>query len=227
MRLNYMAPAPGIRGSVMNRTLPCTSGGSCFLMDRDDKRYVVTAHHVVAGIEDSQVLKILTANGYEDIGVRVVGIDEQKDIAVLAPMHEDLQTRLPNLDYGLHGVVMGQEVFCAGFPQISQSSTPGGNMPMPVVTRGCFSGAKFADDKDTFLIGVHAAAGMSGGPLAFQNVQTGKWTVMGITSAALLEPRKFEDGSCIKWPSGFTLGRSMSVAENLIDQNPLGHAIAA
>ena len=228
-----MQPLDGISLKIIYRTYPCTfegGQGTFFQVDREGKRYIVTAYHVVKGIETTGLLGVYGIDGSGVMAVNVIGIDAQFDIAVLTPTMTGLgwDTRSTRVNYGMDGIVMGQPVYCAGYPPsngLTPLAKPDTNSPMPVITCGPFSALGSDEGNPLFHVGVHAAAGMSGGPIAFQNRDTLKWSVGGITIGAIPEERKHNDEKFI-WPSGFTVGVKMSVAEALIDKNPQGIVIA-
>ena len=48
--------------------------GTAFAIDRDGKQYLVTARHVVKGIESGDTIKISNKQKWHEIAVNVVGI---------------------------------------------------------------------------------------------------------------------------------------------------------
>ena len=59
--------------------------GTAFAIDRDGKQYLVTARHVVKGIESGDTIKISNKQKWHEIAVNVVGIGKgDVDVTVLA-----------------------------------------------------------------------------------------------------------------------------------------------
>src|SRR6059058_5797479 len=76
------------------------STGTCFTVDLDNRHYVVTAAHVVAGIAESDEIEIHQDNNWHTIAVQKVGVTAAPaDVAVLAPP----QILSPLHPLGVHG----------------------------------------------------------------------------------------------------------------------------
>ena len=73
---------------LLNRTLHIRYGngtGTSFVIDRDDKQYLVTARHVVKGITTGKSIKISHDRQWKQTPIKVVGIGVGKiDVTVLA-----------------------------------------------------------------------------------------------------------------------------------------------
>ena len=227
----------GVPVNIVSRTLLCTvdqkwgTYGTSVLVDRNNKRYLVTAAHLVAGINANPVMFFGVQSGkrLESVPapVNIVGIDQNRDIAVLSVEVPLLTGPLHPVNYGLYGVPMGQEVYCLGYPQISRMDAPFMIGPTPVITRGVLSGLGFGHDGH-LLVDVHASAGMSGGPIASPPFGGREhWTLLGVTSKAPAEHRQLENGHRVTWPQGFTHGVDIAVAEAMIVRNPIGPTITA
>ena len=71
--------------NVMYRTFLINWGastGTAFTIDHEGKQYLVTARHVVKGIQSGDVIKIRHERKWKDLPVNVVGIGKGKDLDV-------------------------------------------------------------------------------------------------------------------------------------------------
>lgn len=230
--------APGIHGCIIRRTIACVAGdswGTCYIFDRDSRRYIVTALHVVDELVSAEepVLRMYqTLIGEEEHEVQVVGVDELNDIAVLATRKNEGILELVQPEQAgsqAVGLILGQEVFCVGYPfnQPSDFGTMGQlpTTPHPAIISGTFAAVRGNGANPIYVVGVHSARGMSGGPIAWKDFETGEWSVMGIVTSAIYDPIPTKDMQPVPTPSGFTQGSSIRVAEALIDKQPIGATI--
>lgn len=143
------------------------STGTAFAIDHASKQYLVTAHHVVEGIESGNAIKIHHEREWKDLPVNVVGIGEGDiDVAVLA-CSTQLAPPLP-LIASDKGLQLGQSASFLGFPfgwegggeQINRG------FPLPLVKAGIVSMLSIGDTPYTYLDG-HSNHGFSGGPVVF------------------------------------------------------------
>ena len=143
------------------------STGAAFAIDHASKQYLVTARHVVKGINSGDSLRVFHEEQWKNLAVDVVGIgDGDVDVMVLScpirispPL--DLAASQANLIYG-------QQVFFLGYPYRMDSGGEKINrgLPLPFVKSGIVSAFEFGDISKIYL-DAHANPGFSGGPVVF------------------------------------------------------------
>ena len=126
--------------------------GTGFTIDHGSKQYLVTARHVVDGIESGKSIKIFHDNKWRDFVVNVVGIGKgDVDVAVLA-CSVRLSPSFP-LIASSKDITTGHPVSFLGYPfgwdagneQINRG------VPMPFVKAGIVSAMVFGDISWFFL----------------------------------------------------------------------------
>lgn len=208
--------------------------GTCFTVDLDNRHYIVTAAHVVAGIEQSDQIEIHRDNRWHVIAVNKVGISTAPaDVAVLAPS----QILSPLHPLGVHGsnYYLSQDVYFLGFPygfhmDLRQELNRG--FPLPLVKKGIISAiASKQFGSNIILIDGHNNPGFSGGPVVYSSPDRPKeLNVCAIVSGfqSRKEPVLLEGQStAMSWQynTGIIVATEISVATNLIRANPIGFEI--
>ena len=143
--------------------------GTGFTIDHGSKQYLVTARHVVEGIESGKVIKIFHDKEWKDLVVNVVGISKSKkmDVAVLACSIR-LSPSLP-LVASTKSLRLGQRVSFLGYP----FGLDGGGeyinrgVPLPFVKAGVVSALESSKDRPLMYLDAHGNKGFSGGPVVF------------------------------------------------------------
>ena len=148
------------------------------------KQYLVTARHVVEGIESGNAIKIHHEREWKDLPVKVVGIGKGKiDVAVLA-CSVQLSPPLP-LIASDKDMMLGQSASFLGFPFGWEGGGEQVNrgFPLPLVKAGIVSMLSIGD-MPTFYLDGHNNKGFSGGPVVFfPNGQRGnRLHVAGVVS---------------------------------------------
>ena len=164
------AEAIMITTNVIHRTFHIrwnNSTGTGFTIDHRSEQYLVTARHVVHGIESGNTIKIFHDKKWKDLVVNVVGIGKDGvDVAVLAcsvrlsPSHP-LVASAARLSYG-------QSVSFLGYPfgwDVGGEKMNRG-VPLPFVKAGIVSAMEFGAVFRIFL-DAHGNKGFSGGPVVF------------------------------------------------------------
>ena len=227
--------------------------GTAFTIDHASKQYLVTARHVVKGIESGNVIKLFHEGKWKDLTVNVVGIGkgEYIDVAVLAcSMRLSPSFPLVASKEKLQG---GQAVSFFGYP----FGWGGGGerinrgFPLPIMKAGIIS----VLDSETvpyLYLDAHGNKGFSGGPVVFiPNGQPGnRFHVAGVISfypyppklppelPPLWEPLVNREGKPVTDSTGEPIGY---IRENpgivaavpirhvveLIDANPIGVPLPA
>lgn len=211
--------------------------GTAFAIDHNNRQYLITASHVVKGIEDDDVIEIRHENLWKHFRVKLIGKSEYwLDITVLS-VETQLAPPFP-LEATIDGLAQTQQVYFVGFPLGLMWDTrvfTDHHFPTPLVKSGIFSGA--VDDNSLLLIDGYGNKGFSGGPMIFQpfESQPNNLRVGGVVSRGLTtrEPIVNECGHAIldenckpagysKSNSGFVVAVNIRHAIELIDAKPVG-----
>ena len=235
-----------ITNNIIHRTLHIgwnNSAGTGFTIERESKQYLITARHVVYGIESGSTIKIFHDEKWKNLNVNVVGIgtEEEVDVAVLAcsvqlsPLHPLVPSAA--------GLIYGQSVSFLGYPFGWNSGGEHINrgIPLPFAKAGIVSAMQFGDVKRIFL-DAHGNKGFSGGPVVFvpHEQPNGDLQVAGIVSnfpipqdqqhwLPIVDPKgnpmTDQQGSPIGYVQdnpGLVDAISIHHALDLIDANPIG-----
>ena len=145
------------------------SQGSAFTIERGGRQYVVTARHVVQGIEAAQRTAVVFDGEWRNIDFTIVGVAEgDVDVAVLA-CGLQLSPTLP-MEASTDGLVYGQRAYFLGFPF---GWTTGGQhlnrgFPLPFVKGGIVAAYSMGGPISTIFLDAHGNQGFSGGPVVFR-----------------------------------------------------------
>ena len=234
-----------VTSNVIHRTFYIRwrdSTGTAFAIDRDGKQYLVTARHVVGGIQSGDEIQIYAKNEWREITVNVVGTGKDEvDITVLACPLLLARSDLP-LPADLGGVGIGQSVLFLGFPfgWFSDSKGLSINTPLPFVKAGIVSAITFEEPRAIYIDG-HGNKGFSGGPVVF--VRSGnphnRYQVGGVVSnypTPILEPVRDKYGDPLLDSEGrpfayfaenpgFVVAQHINYATEMIDSNPIGYPL--
>jgi len=210
--------------------------GTCFVVDLDERQYVVTARHLVPGIKTNDVVQILQTNGWTTLNVRpIVPADTNIDIVALAPD----RLVVPHLEYslGMANVILGQDVFFLGFPWGLGTQDNTGQIPkiafMKKATLSAFD--RIGAAEIVYLDG-HNNKGFSGGPVVYGNLTQGnRLYVCGVVSGYRTEPAlkpaksksdanvvELQDVEGILANSGIIIVHDIKGIEEAIRANPIG-----
>ena len=213
--------------------------GTAFAIDRDGKQYLITARHVVKGINSGDKIKISWKQKWHEIPVDVVGTGSGAvDVTVLAC---PLLLAAPSLTLiaSMEGLGFGQDVMFLGFPFGWDSSAAGlgTHFPLPFVKAGIVSAITTESPRSIYIDG-HGNRGFSGGPVVFVQRKGGKKTyqVAGVVSyypTPILEPIRNKDGKVFldgdgeptayfAENPGLVVAHNVEYAMELIDLNPIG-----
>jgi hypothetical protein len=212
-----------------------TAIGSCFSLDVDGKQYIVTARHLLPGIEKHAELLIHIEQEAEwrNCYCKVVGFGEDEiDVAVLAPPGQISPTHplLPTTK----GLVLGQDAYFLGFPLNLRSEMGAANrhFPIALVKKACMS--MFAlDTKPSYLVlDGYCAAGFSGGPCVFAFAgEKITANVCGVVSGYYFDKSEVVEGDqatklSVRQNAGLVLVYGIDHALRMIKAKPVGAAIA-
>lgn len=163
-----------VSSDIYQRTflLKTTVGtGTTFAVDIDNRQYLVTARHMVAGLGDHHEVSLLLEKRWKSFDVKILRCQDPIDIAVLVP--NQVLTHAPALPLALSPgkLYFGQELFFVGFPfgWSMQFSTLSPN-PIAIVKRGILSANIEQDGARLMLIDGYNNFGFSGGPIVYHEV---------------------------------------------------------
>ena len=215
--------------------------GTAFAIDRNNRQYLITASHVVEGVEDDDVIEIRHDNLWKHYRVKLIGKSEDwLDITVLS-VATQLAPLFP-LEATTDGLTQTRQVYFVGFPFGLTWDTrvfTDHQFPTPIVKAGIFSGA--VGDNSLLLIDGHGNRGFSGGPVIFQpfDSQPNYLRVAGVVSRGpnTIEPIVNECRQAIldennmavgysKYYSGFVIAVNIKHAIELIDAKPVGFPLS-
>ena len=242
------AEAMAITSNVIHRTFHIgwrNSTGTAFAIDQASRQYLLTARHVVDGIESGNVIKLRHEGEWKDLAVQVVGIGKgEADVAILAcsillaPPHQ-----LPASD---KEIIYGQAVSFLGYPfgWDAGSEQINRGIPIPFVKGGILSAMVFGD-VTKFFLDAHGNKGFSGGPLVFVPMgrKETELHVAGIIShypnpRMSWQPIVDPNGKSLTNPAGESIGYiqenpgivvaiGIRHALELIEANPIGFQLTA
>ena len=217
--------------------------GTGFTIDHGSKQYLVTARHVVDGIDSGNAIKIFHDNKWKDLVVNIVGIGKgDVDVAVLAcsvrlsPLHP-LVASSAALTYG-------QQVFFLGYPfgWDAGSEQINRGVPLPFVKAGIISAMVYGDASRLYL-DAHGNRGFSGGPVVFvpHGQPKNELRVAGIVSyypipqllpivdrgGTVITDQESKPIGYVTENPGFVVAIDIRHALELIDANPIGFELPA
>lgn len=172
-----------ITTNVLQRTFQISYGkdmGTGFTIDIDDKQYLVTARHVVSGIQQEDTIRIFHDHTWKNLKVETAWISQSKeDIAILIP-EVQLSPNHP-LEPSSGGLILGQDVYFCGYPyglkmEVGYEFNRG--FPLPLVKRGTVSSMA----PGPLLIDGINNPGFSGGPVVFSEPGSKEFKVAGVIS---------------------------------------------
>ncbi len=154
----------------------CT--GTCFTIDIEDKRYLITARHVVDAIHSEDIVEISHKEGWLRIPVRLVG-HGKGDIDVTARAPQILFGVTHPLILSMDGVMLAEDLYFLGFPYgLETKGNVNSDFPLPLVKRATLSSVQAGEP---MLLDGHNNFGFSGGPVARRGTE-GEQTLIGVIS---------------------------------------------
>lgn len=224
--------------NILQRTLHFFSGrfsGTCFIVDYEDRQYIVTAGHVVRGMPDSATIQIMHEQNWENVAVNLVGHGEDGiDISVLAA-EVRLSAEPPLPLSTIDRATLGQDVYLLGFPfgLGTGRENLNENFPLPFVKKAVLS----AQDRPSgiYCLDGHVTHGFSGGPVVFNpsprawfRLRARSFSVGAVIWGYIREDqsRLFESENpsphITRNTAGIVLCYDIKYAVDLINRNPIG-----
>lgn len=166
-----MADVVGITSNVLQRVrriVAAGAQGTVFSLDVDGRQYLVTAKHVVGGIQGDkgQVDICIDQGKCETIDVQILRAVDPVDIAVLVPPRQ--MTAAHPLPAEGKGIVLGQDVYFVGFPYADPAlNTSTGDESIGFVRKAIWSAQERKDGWVRLYLDGRNNSGFSGSPVAW------------------------------------------------------------
>jgi hypothetical protein len=208
------AGAEGVTFNVYYRVLmiQTTNGqGTGFTLDIDGRQYLITAKHMVAGLQPEDTIKIRKYDAsrqpkWIDFKMRIFKCADPVDIAVLVP--RDQLTMSISMESVLGGgPVFGQDVFFVGFPGMFMKvvdTTFEMTSPFGYVKRAVVSGVRVEKIGETlvtqYVLDGLNIGGFSGSPVVYRPSGNGELNVVAVISGfkpdlgPVLTPKEIRKG---------------------------------
>ena len=220
-----------ITSNVFHRTFRIRYGdgcGSCFTIDEDSRQYLVTARHVVAGIQQSDRVEIFYQNQWHSFDCKLVGeASGNIDITVLSlPIQLSPTYIMPATT---KDIVFGQEVFFLSFPYnlFADIGATNRDFPLPFVKRATLSSIVNDSSEEVLYLDGHNNPGFSGGPVVFKPPGTQDFRVAGVVAGYRYENEPIYAGNtptqlAYRYNTGIIVSYSIRYSVELIKANPIG-----
>jgi S1-C subfamily serine protease len=221
-----------ITNSVLQRTfsLECQGRcGTCFTIDVAGRQYIVTARHLVEGLDGRGEIHLFREKMWQTLPVTLVGRHSgEADIAVLAADRR-LSPDLP-LEARSGGLALGQDVYFLGFPYRLHTDVGALNrdFPLPFVKKATLSCLAVGEDGvSCFFLDGHNNPGFSGGPVVFTRPGELRYRVAAVISGFRTHSQPVYRGEePSEWVTfentGIILAYGIRHAVDLIKANPIG-----
>ena len=199
--------------------------GTCFTIDVDGRQYIVTARHVVDGIQGKDSIDLYHEGIWKMLPTKIAWLSQsEQDIAILSPEIQVSPTH--PLEPSSAGMVLGQDVYFCGYPyglNIEVDPDKNRGFPLPLVKKGVISGMF----EEYMLIDAINNPGFSGGPVVFAMPQSNSFRVAGVISgykveydAVLLNGQ--DVGLRYGYNTGLVLAYDLRLGVKHLAQNPTG-----
>lgn len=202
--------------------------GTCFTIDVDGKRYLITAKHIVGSIQGDTDVHIFHERGWLQSSVRLVGhCTENIDVTVLAP--QELFGAPHPLRLTIGGVILAEDVHFLGFayglpPEVRTELNAG--FPLPLVKKASVLALGVSEGAPMLLDG-HNNRGFSGGPVV-RRWDGKEQTVIGVVSGYKGYKESVRDKEDNKGPYTYDVNAGIVIIHNIehaleiIKANPIG-----
>lgn len=221
-----------VTSNILQRTFQIRHGnstGTCFTVDAENRRYLVTARHVVETISDVDNVEIQHGGEWKPVTVQLVGHGKDDvDISVLSP--QAIFGAPHPLTVTVANLTLAEEVHFLGFPYgiAPDVGELNDGFPMPFVKRAIVSALPVGSG--LILLDGHNNPGFSGGPVVVRR-RGGDQTVVGVVSAFSSETPKVIDDSGNPGPyryivnTGIVHAYDSAKLNEIIVANPIGTAL--
>ncbi len=200
------------------------SVGTAFTIDVDNRQYLITARHVIAGISNNDEIGVFSNRDWVPLSIQIVGQPDNIDISVLAPERRLTPAGKP-VESSSDGLAYGQDVYFVGFPYdfLGNVIFTESGYPCPFAKKAIVS----CFDKDVFLLDGHNNPGFSGSPVIFGKLGASATNIAAVISGYKFMPEPIYAGSTetpltYKYNTGIIVTYRIEHAMSLIEANPIG-----
>lgn len=170
--------------------------GSSFIIDVDNKQYIITARHIIPYAKKGAKISIYTGGEWNEFVIEPI-YPRDKNIDIVALVTDKPIAPKMSIDVGEKGIYVGQDVYFLGFPfgLASQVDDPK-KMLVPFIKKGILSAIDFRKSSGHVLyIDGHNNPGFSGGPVIYSNYNDKEALyIAGVISGYRAEPSKVHEG---------------------------------
>jgi hypothetical protein len=168
----------GVSIGMLSRIFPIRSSagsGTCFVIEVDERQYLITARHIVPAIDPGGKVEIFFKGAWVPISVNAAIFPVNDKIDAVALATDTIHARRLDIPVGSAGVILGQKVFFLGFPFNLASRSKDRYDFIPFVKAGVLSAIDNRNkDAPVVYIDGHNNPGFSGGPIIFSNFGKGR-----------------------------------------------------
>ena len=221
------------------------SRGAAFALDVQNKRYLVTASHVIKDTGEDNFIFIFQNKNWTRLKVKVVGKGDaskpEDDIAVLAadirlPVADDIPFNASVVD-----IFWGQHVYFCGFPHGLHTDVDIAEGHPIAMTKGAVLSGMYTDsgtsserERGLFILDGINNVGFSGGPAVFQSEEnrSNDFQVFGVVRGSLRQKVKIKrndkeiDDLTGEENTGLIHCPSIMRAVDMIEAKPIGFEIS-
>ena len=204
--------------------------GTCFTIDAQGRRYLITAKHVVGSIRDAAVVDLSFDGNWLPLRVRLVG-HGAGDIDVTALSPQELFGASHALKLTTAGLVLAEDIYFLGFPYglgMEVKTELNAGFPLPLVKKAVVSALGLEDGP--MLLDGHNNAGFSGGPVTRRGTKE-EQTVIGVVSGYRYDRHKVLDANgnetshTYDTNTGIIIAHDIRHALAIIAAHPIGIAV--
>ncbi len=216
------AQSNGVPLNILGRVFYLRNGtttGTGFLVDID-KEYLVTARHVVAGLEmHNPKLQYYRSADWRAMGGDVIfPANKNVDIAVI-DLHQKASLGL-SPELAAESPTIGGQVYFIGFPHGLHTLYSNGEY-LPLVKVGVFSGLDNSDpDEIVYYVDGFNNPGFSGGPVVYIDNSTHAWRIAGVIQG-------YESESLKTKVKGKDVDTGLLVNSGILISYPISYALKA
>lgn len=220
-----------ITANVYNRVffIRADQYGTAFVIDHEEKQYLVTAKHLLA--DDRRSIHFFLDRKWVELPVALIGLSVGEiDIAVFRCEALLCPNGFPLVPTS-KDIVIGQDVYFVGYPykMWTDAGEAMAGRPCPFVKKGTLSSA-FTSHDGVARIYIDAInnEGFSGGPIVFQPPGRNEFQVAGVVSKfkiafeKVIDPEGDHTEMTVAYNTGFLVGFDISNAIKIIELNPGG-----
>ena len=218
--------------NILQRTfhIHCNgSTGTCFTVDIDKRRYLVTARHIVDSIGVNGEIMIFHKNNWKLVNLQLIGHGkENADVSVFAP--RPLFGKEYDLSVTIEGLALSEDVYFLGFPfGIGQHVGRFNDyFPLPVLKKATVSSLRAFSQDHLILLDGHSNPGFSGGPVVRSINPT---QVVGVVTGSLIRKENVSIYDSSKSPLSYDQDTGIMCVHtskhilDIVSDNPVGTEI--